>query len=97
MNEQQRVALQPAQCARRYPTDLTDAEWQVIQPFVAPHDGPGAPRTVETRAVLDAIFYKLRTGCQWRYLPADFPNWVTVYYYFRKWGDDGTWARINSA
>ncbi len=39
----------------------------------------------------------LRTSCQWRYLPADFPNWVTVYYYFRKWGDDGTWERINTA
>ncbi len=82
---------------RRYGTDLTDAEWQLITPFLAPKAGPGAPRTVETRAVVDAIFYKLRTGCQWRYLPADFPNWVTVYYYFRKWGDDGTWERINSA
>jgi transposase len=75
--------------------------WQLIQPFVAPHDGPGAPRMVETRAVLDAIFYTLRTG--WtqrvprRYLPADVPNWVTVYYYFRKGGDDGTWTRINAA
>ncbi len=82
---------------RRYGTDLTDVEWQMIAPFLAPKAGPGAPRNVETRAVVDAIFYKLRTSCQWRYLPADFPNWVTVYYYFRKWGDDGTWERLNAA
>ena len=82
---------------RRYPTDLTDAEWQLIQPFLAPTEGPGSPRTVETRAVVDALFYRLRTGCQWRMLPMDFPAWPTVYYYFRKWGDDGTWERINTA
>jgi len=82
---------------RRYPTDMTDAEWQVIAPFLAPHRGPGAPRTVETRAIVDAIFYRLRTGCQWRMLPSDFPAWPTVYYYFRKWGDNGTWERINTA
>jgi putative transposase len=81
---------------RRYSTDTTDAEWEVIAPFVAPSDGPGAPREVETRAVVDALFYKLRTGCQWRLLPADFPKWPTVYYYFRTWGDDGTWERINT-
>ena len=82
---------------RRYPTDMTDAEWQVIEPFLAPHTGPGAPRTVETRAIVDAIWYRLRTGCQWRQLPSDFPAWPTVYYYFRKWGDTGTWERITTA
>ena len=74
-----------------------DPEWQVIEPFLAPAEGPGAPRTVDMRAVVDAIFYRLRTGCQWRMLPTDFPAWPTVYYYFRKWGDDGTWERINTA
>src|SRR3712207_3207222 len=82
---------------QRYPSDMTDAEWQVIQPFLAPPTGPGAPRTVETRAIVDAIWYRLRTGCQWRQLPSDFPAWPTVYYYFRKWGDNGTWERINTA
>lgn len=91
------IVEQPTCRLRRYPSDLTDAEWQVIQPFLAPTDGPGSPRTVETRAVVDALFYRLRTGCQWRMLPADFPAWSTVYYYFRKWGDDGTWERINTA
>ena len=82
---------------RRYPSDMTDAEWPLIEPFVASSDGPGAPRTVETRAVVDAIRYRLRTGCQWRQLPADFPKWPTVYYYFKQWSADGTWERINSA
>lgn len=81
----------------RYPSDMRDAEWQVIAPFFAPNTGPGAPRTVETRAIVDAIWYRLRTGCQWRQLPSDFPAWPTVYYYFRKWGDNGTWERINTA
>jgi putative transposase len=88
---------QPARRARRYPTDMTDAEWQLIVPYLAPHTGPGAPRTVDIRAVVDAIWYRLRTGCQWRMLPIDFPAWPTVYYYFRQWGDDGTWERINTA
>lgn len=79
---------------RRYGTDLTDAEWQIIAPFLAPKAGPGAPRTVETRAVVDAIFYKLRTGCQWRYLPEDYGPWSTVSYYFYQWRDDGTWGVV---
>lgn len=91
-------ALDPiASRVRRYPSDMTDAEWPLIQPFVASSDGPGAPRTIDTRAVVDAIRYRLRTGCQWRQLPADFPKWPTVYYYFKKWSDDGTWERINTA
>ena len=65
---------------RRYISDTTDGEWELLQPFVAPDDGPGAPRTIETRAVVDALRYRLRTGCQWRQLPADFPPWTTVYY-----------------
>jgi putative transposase len=81
---------------RRYPSDLTDAEWAVIAPLLAPQTRLGAPRRVDLRAVIDAIFYKLRTGCQWRYLPADFPTWVTVYYHFRRWGDTGSWERINA-
>ncbi len=81
---------------RRYPSDLTDAEWAIIEPLLVPPTRLGAPRRVDLRAVIDAILYKLRTGCQWRYLPADFPNWVTVYYHFRRFGDTGTWERINT-
>lgn len=85
-----------AQRKRRYPTDMTDAAWQVITPLLARPTGPGAPRRVDMRAVVDAIWYRLRTGCQWRMLPADCPAWPTVYYHFRQWGDDGTWERINT-
>src|SRR3712207_4236344 len=81
----------------RYPSDMTDAEWQVIALYFAAHMGPGAPRRVDTRAIVDAIWYRLRTGCQWRQLPSDFPAWPTVYYYFRKWGDAGTCERVNTA
>ena len=59
--------------------------------------GHGRPRIHSLREILDAIFYILRSGCQWRLLPHDFPRWPTVYHYFRKWRIDGTWARINRA
>ncbi len=97
MNDQHSTQQTRATRKRRYPTDMTDAEWQVIAPFLAPSVGPGAPRTVDIRAVVDAIFYRLRSGCQWRMLPSDFPAWPTVYYYFRKWGADGRWERSNTA
>ena len=57
----------------------------------------GRPRIHSPREILNAIFYILRSGCQWRMLPHDFPRWPTVYYYFRKWRIDGTWERINQA
>src|ERR671913_1206316 len=80
-----------------YPTDLSDAEWNYIEPHMPPPSGHGRPRIHSLREILDAIFYILRSGCQWRLLPHDFPRWPTVYYYFRKWRIDGTWERINRA
>jgi putative transposase len=59
--------------------------------------GHGRPRTHSLREILDAIFYLLKSGCQWRLLPHDFPRWPTVYWYFRKWCMDGTWERVNRA
>jgi putative transposase len=59
--------------------------------------GHGRPRIHSLREILNAIFYVLRSGCQWRLLPHDFPRWPTVYHYFRKWRLDGTWERINRA
>ncbi len=79
----------------RYPTDLTDAQWKLIEPHVRATTGPGRPRTVDIREVVNAIFYLNRTGCQWEMLPRDFPNHNSVRYYFDKWTDDGTWQRIN--
>jgi putative transposase len=82
---------------KTYPTDLSDDEWKYIEPHVPRPKGQGRPRIHSPREILDAIFYVLRSGCQWRLLPHDFPRWPTVYYYFRKWRLDGTWERINRA
>src|ERR1700747_2562075 len=80
----------------RYSTDLTDAAWSLIAPLLpAPQPG-GRPRTTDIRAVLNAIFYLLRTGCQWRLLPREFPAWGTVYHYFRTWKNAGVWASLQS-
>ena len=79
-----------------YPSDLSDAEWEFVAPLIPPARSGGRPRTVDVREVLDAIFYVLRSGCAWRMLPHDFPNWQTVYTYFRNWRKDGTWERLNT-
>jgi len=81
----------------RYPSDLTDEEWGLIEAFVQPVAGPGRPRELDTREVFNAIRYLNRTGCQWEYLPKDFPNQHSVRYYFDKWTYDGTLERINGA
>jgi putative transposase len=80
-----------------YPTDLSDAEWNYIQPHLPAPKGHGRPRIHDLREILNAVFYLLKSGCQWRLLPHDFPRWTTVYWYFRKWRIDGTWERINRA
>ena len=80
---------------RRYPSDVTNHEWEIIAPLLAQAPGPGRKRTVDLRAIVNAIFYLNRTGIQWRFLPHDFPGWSHVYYYFRKWSRDGTWRRVN--
>jgi putative transposase len=80
-----------------YPTDLSDAEWKCIQPHLPAPTGHGRPRTHSLRDILNAVFYVLKSGCQWRLLPHEFPRWPTVYHYFRKWRMDGTWERINRA
>ena len=82
-----------------YPSDLTDAQWQVIEPYL-PIDRPGRrgrPRVWPVRRIVEAILYLDRTGCAWRYLPADFPPWKTVYGYFATWRDDGTVTRLHDA
>lgn len=76
--------------AERYATDLTDAEFAVIEARLPGPSRLGRPRTAKLRAVLDAIFYLLRTGCQWALLPKEFPPKSTVYDYFRRWWADGT-------
>jgi len=80
-----------------YPTDLSDEEWNYIEPHLPTPRGHGRPRIHSLREILNATFYILRSGCQWRMLPHDFPRWPTVYHYFRKWRIDGTWESINRA
>ena len=78
-----------------YPSDLTDAQWAVLEPLV-PEDRPlGRPRKTSLRRVVNAILYRNRNGCTWRALPHDFPPWRTVYNYFQKWRDEGTWETIH--
>jgi len=80
-----------------YPSDLTDTEWQKIEPLIPkPKSNRGRKRKHPIREILDAIFYVVRAGCAWRMLPHDFPPWKTVYHYFRLWRKDGTWAHINA-
>ena len=83
---------------KRYPSDVTDEEWGMLEPLLHPgRVATGRPPTVERREVVNAIYYVLRTGCQWRYLAEGFPKWETVYWYFKRWRDDGTWERVNDA
>ncbi len=86
-----------ARMRKPYPTDLSDAEWNYIEPHMPAPKGYGRPRTHDLREILNAVFYLLKSGCQWRLLPHDFPRWPTVYHYFRTWRIDGTWEKINRA
>ena len=80
----------------RYPTDLTDEQWEYLPAFIPPPKTGGRPRTVNMRAVMNAILYFLRSGCQSRRLPKHFPPWGTVWSYFRKRRIDGTWCQIQT-
>src|SRR6202521_4700317 len=82
---------------RCYDTDLNDAAWAWIAPTLPAARSGGRPRTSDLRAVLNAIFYLLRTGCQWRLLPREFPRPGTVYHYFRDWKDAGVLAELQRA
>jgi putative transposase len=84
---------------KRYPSDLTDEEWDILKPILEKADPytTGRPRQVDLREVVNAIFYLNKTGCQWRYLPKDFPPYTLVSYYYHKWVDNNTWEQINTA
>ena len=81
----------------RYPSDLTDAEWSLVEGLIAPAKRGGRRRSVNVREVLNGIMYILSTGCQWRYLPGDLPPRSTVHEYFGLWSWDGTLDRIHEA
>ncbi len=84
-----------------YPSDLRDRQWATLEPLLKGRRGErhagGRPRKYELRRVVDALLYVVKTGCQWRQLPADFPPWQSVHQQFRAWRDNGTWERIGKA
>lgn len=81
---------------RKYPSDLTDRQWQVIRQLFPPRQRRGR-KPVCRRRIINAILYVSRTGCQWRMLPKDYPKWSTVYGNFWKWRNDGTWQQVHDA
>jgi len=80
-----------------YAADLTDAEWTLLEPLLPPESPVGRPRLHSLRIILNAIFYELRTGGAWRFLPQEWPPWKTVYHYWRKWRLEATWERLHTA
>src|ERR1700751_333397 len=72
-------------CRRRYPTDLSDTEWELVEPLVPAVRPGGRPALHQRREIVDALAYWLRAGCAWRLLPHDLPPWQTVYHYWRLW------------
>jgi transposase len=82
---------------KRYPTDLTDREWAILEPLVPAGKTGGRPASHPRREIVNAILYVLRGGNSWRMVPHDLPAWQTAYFYFRRWRDDGTWEAIHTA
>ena len=82
---------------KAYPSDLTDAQWEELEPLLPPAKPGGRRRSVNMREVINGILYVLRGGIPWRMIPHDLPPWGTVWWYFREWRNDGTWERIEEA
>lgn len=82
---------------RKYLTDLTDAQWKRISGYFRRPSKRGAPRKYDRRTIINAILYLVKTGCQWRMLPKDFPPWKTVYQMFYRWRKSGLWQKIHDA
>jgi transposase len=82
---------------RGYPSDLTDAQWALIEPMLPEPNTDGRPEKHPRREVVNAILYVVRSGCPWRYLPADLPPWQTVYWYFARWEEAGVTEKLLAA
>jgi putative transposase len=78
-----------------YSTDLSDAQWQQLEPLIPPRKPGGRDRTADMREVINAINYVLRTGCHWHLIPHDFPPSGTVYWYFWTWRQEGHWQQMH--
>ena len=83
--------------AKRYSTDLSEREWEIIRPLMPPPKVRGSKRKVDLREVLNAIFYQIHNGCIWSDLPKDLPAHQTVYKYFQKWQRKGIWQQVHDA
>jgi putative transposase len=80
-----------------YPSDLSDAEWEILESLLPEPRGFGRPLEVDFREILNGIFYVQRTGCQWEMMPHDLPPYSTVYNYFKKWQRKGVWQKMHDA
>ena len=80
---------------KTYPSDLSDREWESLEPLLPKQGRMGRPRKQELRELMNAVFYVLRTGCSWRMLPHDLPPWQTVYSRFRTWKAEGVWEEVH--
>lgn len=80
----------------KYSTDVTDGQWEILRKLLPPGKRRGR-KPIDRRRIVNAIFYVVRSGCQWRLLPNEFPNWSTVYGIFRQWLRSGVWQQINAA
>ena len=79
-----------------YPSDLNDEEWALLAPLIPSSKPHGRPRSSDMRRISNGVFYMLRSGCAWRYIPREYGAWQTIYYYFRQWRRDGTWIQIHA-
>lgn len=75
---------------KKYRSDISDKEWEILKQYL-PEIAEGANRKYEIREIVNGIYYVLRTGCAWEYIPHDLPHWKTCYEYFRKWSEQGIW------
>ncbi len=80
----------------RYSSDISDREWEELEKWLPiKRGGRGRPITIDMREAVNAMFYIVKTGCQWENLPKEFPNYQSVFYHYRKWCRDGTWELMN--
>jgi putative transposase len=89
--------MSSAPARKSYPTDLTDAQWAILEPLIPAARHGGRPREVDMREIVNAMLYINRSGCQWDMLPHDLPPKSSVYVYFARWRDDGTWQKLVDA
>lgn len=80
-----------------YPSDVTDEEWEILEPLIPGEKPGGRPQEIARREIVNAILYVLRSSCPWRMLPHDLPRWFTAYWYFRQWKQQGIWEQVNAA